>query len=330
MQNNWTDLTNKIEELKRTGSINNINETQMSKYLNHAEGKFKEFEEAIETFEKYEKQHNVTDEYIWSKYPVFEWNTTYLENSYSPMFTLSDYNFSGRIVVNQKFPKTYISIEYINSNQSSKSITNHTLTEVMYTISKLRLYSNDLETDIITSSCKFRKLNDTNHFNHTYDNLLMIDYHSFASPTYNFKLFLQKPQITPAIFSYNGILSWRFNPQGIDIEKQSPYFYSHPNGYKMKLKVHQKSSIDFNLYIVCGENDDSLPSKFPFKTTFTVFDQENIWKNIILTKTHHNGVSESPINLLSLFSTLDLSYYIGKDNTILVKLEVELLNNDEE
>ncbi|GAB6033560.1 hypothetical protein CHUAL_013494 [Chamberlinius hualienensis] len=292
--NDWTDLINKIEELKLK-----FNKTQKSKYLNHAEGKFKEFEEAIETF----------------------------ENSYSPMFPLSGYNLSGRIVVKEVYPQTYIYMEFINFNQSSKSLDNRTLSEVMYTLSKLKTGKSDLNTEIITSSCNFKQatLNNTNHFNFTYDP----SYYCYTTVTYNFKLFLLKPQITSLIFSYNGILSWKINTQSMDFEKQSPYFYSHPNGYKMKLKLHQKYGFDFSLYIVCGENDDSLPSEFPFKTTFTIFYEENIWKNLVLSRTYHNGVSESPINLIT-FSTYDWNYYISKDNTILVKLEVELLNIDEE
>ncbi|GAB6033547.1 hypothetical protein CHUAL_013478 [Chamberlinius hualienensis] len=321
MQNDWTYMINKIEELKL-----NFNKTQKSKYLNHAEGKFKEFEEAIETFEKYEKQHNVTDD-IWAKYPVIEWNTTNLLSSYSPMFPLSGYNLSGRIVVKEVYPQTYIYMEFINFNQSSKSLTNRILSEVMYTLSKLKTGKSDLNTEIITSSCNFKQatLNNTKHFIFTYDP----SYYRYTTVTYNFKLFLLKPQITSFIFSYNGILSWKINTQSMDFEKQSPYFYSHPNGYKMKLKLHQKYGFDFSLYIVCGENDDSLPSEFPFKTTFTVFYEENIWKNLVLSRTYHNGVSESPINLIT-FSTYDWNYYISKDNTILVKLEVELLNIDEE
>ncbi|GAB6033548.1 hypothetical protein CHUAL_013479, partial [Chamberlinius hualienensis] len=108
------------------------------------------------------------------------------------MFPLSGYNLSGRIVVKEVYPQTYIYMEFINFNQSSKSLTNHTLSEVMYTLSKLKTSQSDLNTEIITSSCNFKQatLNNTNHFNFTYDP----SYYCYTTVTYHFKLFLLKPQ----------------------------------------------------------------------------------------------------------------------------------------
>ncbi|GAB6025716.1 hypothetical protein CHUAL_011699 [Chamberlinius hualienensis] len=301
--------------------------------LKEVEDKYDEINEAIEAVEEYEKQHNITDRNIWTKYPVFEWNLTRDSGvTYSSVFPLSGYNFSGRIITKKTFYYIDMSMEFVNLNQSSTPNTDYTLSEVLYVISKSKPYSITTDNDTIISSCEFNQVtlkNNTIHFNYTY----WIRYRD-DKIKYSIKLFLEKAEISSLTFSHNGILLWKINQnqnlKSIKSERHSPYFYSHLNGYQMRLKLFQiQNNFHFRMYIVCGENDDSLPSTFSFKTTFTIFNLKNILENIISTKSYHNGVDASPIPLQSfLFS--DLSNYISSNNTILVKLEVELLNVEEE
>ncbi|GAB6025673.1 hypothetical protein CHUAL_011663 [Chamberlinius hualienensis] len=347
IQYSWIDMTHKIEDLE----IKNNKTTEMSdsfhakhkhlnvktenhqnitiKYLKKAKAKYEELEEATKAVEEFEKQHNLTDGYIWNELPEIEWNTNLSGKIlYSPVFTLRGYNVSGRMVVEKLMGKLEIYTQFINSDQSSTSNTTVSLSEVKYVIMKSESITIS-STGIEILSCKFNQSaldNNAKHFNYTY-----YTYHSrYYTHNYSIKLFLKVPRISPLIFSTNGILIWKINARNLtikDFERQSPYFYSHPNGYRMTLKLHYSYSFHFQMYILCGENDYTLPSKFPFKTILTIFNQENIWGNLISTKTHHKGVNESPITLQSLS---ELSQYTSKNNTILVKLEVELLNVDEE
>ncbi|GAB6025675.1 hypothetical protein CHUAL_011664 [Chamberlinius hualienensis] len=299
------------------------------KYLKKVKEKYEELEEATKAVEEFEKQHNVTDGYIWNAFPAIEWNTTLSGKIlYSPVFPLRGYNVSGRMVIEKLLGKLEIYTQFMNLDQSSMSNTTVSLSEAKYVITKSQSTVISF-TSIEILRCKFNQFalgNKTKHFNYTY-----YTYHSrYHANNYNIKLFLKVPQISPLTFSTNGILMWKINARNLtikDFERQSPYFYSHPNGYRMTLKLHYSYRFHFQMYILCSENDYTLPSKFPFKTTLTIFNQENIWGNLISASTHYNGVNELPIELQSLS---ELSQYTSKNNTILVKLEVELLNFDEE
>ncbi|GAB6032602.1 hypothetical protein CHUAL_011490 [Chamberlinius hualienensis] len=344
IQSSWIDMTHKMEDLevKRNKTIemhkdliakSEDHHNVTSQYLKKAKEKYEELEKAIKAVEEFEKQHNETDGYIWTKYPVIEWNITSNEKMlYSPVFPLRGYNVSGRIVAEKLLGKYEIYTQFMNLDQSSTPNNSVSLSEAKYVITRSQSRTIRSATSIIEILiCKFNYFtfnNSTKHFNYffPYSHYLAV-YNTFY---YSIKLFLEKPKITTLTFSYNGNLSWEINAQNVaskGFERHSPYFYSHLNGYRMKLKLHYTYSYHFQMYFVCGENDYTLPSKFPFKTILTIFNQENIWGNFISTKTHHNGVNESPITLQSLS---DLSQYISRNNTILVKLEVELLNVDEE
>ena len=76
-------------------------------------------------------------------------------------------------------------------------------------------------------------------------------------------------------------------------EWYGPPFYSHPGGYKMRIRVDANGCLDaagthvsVSAYLMQGRNDDNLPWPFTGKVTFTLLNQ-------LADKNHYTATTAS-------------------------------------
>lgn len=279
--------------------------------------KLVELNEVIDKVNQYE-QKQLEEVKTFKKPQKYQWNTrvSIASHETSMPFELDDYNNEVKVVVERGFSKYDMYLNFTRLNPDVK------VTKIFYTIN-----NSDGDITNVTSLCK---INQTQYNNKQFE----ITFFSIAlgGNAIDIKVQVETPQFSYQSFSYDGTLLWKIHLRDINDTKSnvrtldSPYFHTHTGGYRMIFQLHSPL-FAFGLKFICSDNDQNLAEIFSFRATFTLFNQDNPSKSMIISNDYHNGPVWSTYAFAFDYEHIEKANFI-KEQTLLVKLVIQPLPSE--
>ncbi|GAB6025969.1 hypothetical protein CHUAL_011938 [Chamberlinius hualienensis] len=291
------------------------------KYAEHpiisGQDKTIQLNEVIDKVSQYELKQ-LEDAKLFKKSQKYQWSTlvSIASQKTSIPFELDDYNNEVVVVVERGFSKYDMHLNFTRLNPDVK------VSKVYYTIN-----NSDGDITNVTTLCK---INQTQYNNKQFE--ITFFSISLGGSTIDIRLQVETPQVSSQSFSYDGILMWKIHLSDINNTKSnvrtldSPYFYTHSEGYRMILQLNSPL-FEFHLKFICSNNDQNLPEIFSFRATFTLFNQDNPRKSMVISNDYHNGPVWSTYAFSFDYEHIEKGNFI-KDQTILVNLVIQPLPSE--
>ncbi|GAB6025968.1 hypothetical protein CHUAL_011937 [Chamberlinius hualienensis] len=282
-------------------------------YLKRAEEKHQELLFVLQEANKFSKRQLSEDE-IWNKSLVLDLNITSLSSGKTKtLLKIPNSDFDCEVFTERTYSKLDLYLMF-NAQQSFQTRPEKVLSKMTYALSKISSLS---KFDQYSVYCE---LNGTQLTKKWFQKTLYL----FSQFT-NIKLLLEPQEIAEMnTFSFNGTLLWKTQLRAYSgASPSSPYFYTSPNGYRMKLLISNGNNLVLN--VICGENDANLPKIISFRMMLTIFNQKDPMENLEITDSFSN-VSAAANRQLYNINTVQfelMGYTQNKE--ILLKFEIVIL-----
>ncbi|GAB6025676.1 hypothetical protein CHUAL_011665 [Chamberlinius hualienensis] len=363
METDYNDTQFTIDELEMRHQHlelkSQMRENASNKYLIKIEELWNELHDVIKTIDKaphkqflYSTTRNISEIYLWNVTDILKTKASDVSLHYgnsefinygvrwSEVFPIWQ-RYTAKLKLNVLHYKTLVSMQIIESNDTQNSKKLDGLSSLTYIFKDER---EDKMIDVVhTAYCHF---NQSIKYN---EDMFDVKLYHFRGITTRFNvingylllwLLMEPPEISRTYYSTDGILLWRIDnykerklneDEGRVNFQQSPYFYTHPNGYRMRLHAHLDHIVDvrFSLVFYCGPNDLELPDKFPFRATVTMFNQDDPSRNLFQSEDYFfTGEKESTFIIVSGNAFFIEKSGFVRNNSMILRVIVELLPID--